>query len=188
MNILSIKNTLSIILPVILTFATTKVLAQPTVQWDKTYGGNNYESMRSAFKTQDEGFLLVGQTESAANGADITQPARGYSDYFVVRIDSLGTKLWDKRYGGDTTDLCYKAIQNTEGYLLIGISFSGKTGDKTDINRGNGDFWLVQIAPDGTKLYAQSIAIKGVKHPVVTDFFGSLDKQKIGRASCRERV
>ena len=65
-------------------------IAQPTVQWNKTYGGNNYETLNDALKTNDEGFLLIGSTSSSANG-DVTESGKG-GDFWVVRIDSTGSK------------------------------------------------------------------------------------------------
>ncbi|MBL7816991.1 MAG: gliding motility-associated C-terminal domain-containing protein [Saprospiraceae bacterium] len=165
MNIKSIRHTLAILQLSVLTFLTIGSSAQPTVQWDKTYGGTGWETLQSAFRTEDGGFLLVGESGSPADGRDVTQPSRGYEDYWLVRIDSMGNKLWDKRYGGDTTDRCFKAIQNTEGYLLIGASYSSKSGDKSENNRGVCDFWLVQIAPDGTKRWEKTYGGSGNDTP-----------------------
>ena len=39
-------------------------LAQPSVEWDKTFGGDRYEALNGAIKTQDEGFLLFGGSSS----------------------------------------------------------------------------------------------------------------------------
>ncbi len=131
------------------------LISQPTVQWDKTFGGSRWESMNSAFKTDDEGFLLCGST-SSEKGFDVSEVSRGSSDYWVVRIDSLGNKLWDKRYGGDGEDICFKVIQNTEGYLLIGNSRSSPGGDKTTAYKGEWDIWLIQVRPNGTKVWEKS--------------------------------
>lgn len=60
------------------------LISQPTVQWDKTFGGSRWESMNSAFKTDDEGFLLCGST-SSEKGFDVSEVSRGSSDYWVVR-------------------------------------------------------------------------------------------------------
>ena len=172
MNIMSFKNITYKLLFAFQILTSVSLVAQPTVQWDKTYGGTGWETLQSAFKTEDGGFLLIGSSDSPSDGRDVTQQARGAEDYWIVRIDSLGAKLWDKRYGGDSTDRCYKAIQNTEGYLLIGASLSGKTGDKTGDNKGNFDFWLVQIAPDGTKRWEKTYGGSGEDQPfnaIVTD-------------------
>ena len=138
----------------------TITVAQPTVEWDKTYGGNNYESLNAAVKTEDEGFLLCGHTSSIQSG-DVSQDSRGSGDFWIVRIDSLGNKLWDRRYGGTELELCFKVLQNTEGYLLIGESYSPIGGDKTTPNKGGADIWIVQIRPDGTKVWDKTIGGSG---------------------------
>jgi gliding motility-associated-like protein len=128
--------------------------AQPTKQWDRTFGGLNFDDLTTASKTNDGGFLLVGHTSSPANGRDVTQASRGSSDFWVIKIDSLGNKEFDKRYGGSDQDVCHKVIQNNDGYLLIGETKSPLSGDKTEPYRGGEqDIWLVQIRPDGTKVW-----------------------------------
>ena len=128
--------------------------AQPTKQWDKTFGGSNFDDLETATKTNDGGFLLVGHSSSPADGRDVTQAARGSSDFWIVKIDSLGNKEFDKRYGGSDIEFCHKVIQNTDGYLLIGETSSPISGDKTEPYRGGKhDIWLVQIRPDGTKVW-----------------------------------
>ncbi len=166
MNIFCIKKKSPLFLLAFLAMASLSVFAQPTVQWDKTYGGTGWETLEAALKTEDEGFLLFGSSNSPANGADITKASRGYDDFFVVRIDSLGKKLWDNRYGGDTSEFGFKAIQNSQGYLLIGQSFSRKSGDKSENGRGGSDYWLVQIAPDGTKLWDKTYGGSGHDQPL----------------------
>ena len=172
MNALNFNKSLYISFLFLLTIASVSVMAQPTTQWDKTYGGKGWETLQSAFKTNDGGFLLIGSSDSPADGRDVTQPSQGAEDFWIVRIDSLGNKLFDKRYGGDTTDRCFKAIQNTEGYLLVGSSISGKSGDKSEASRGGWDYWLVQIAPDGTKRWEKTYGGRGEDqafNAIVTD-------------------
>ncbi|NJN35293.1 MAG: hypothetical protein HC817_14630 [Saprospiraceae bacterium] len=118
----------------------------------KTYGGSRYETLNDALKTEDEGFLLIGSTNSPVSD-EVTETPRGDSDFWLVRIDSTGQKLWDRRFGGNGSEICYGGIQNTEGYLLFGETNSGTSGDKTSTARGQSDFWLVQIRPDGTLVW-----------------------------------
>ena len=43
-------------------------------------------------------------------------------DFWVVRIDSAGNKIWDKRYG-DKIDIANDAIVDQEGnFVLFGVS------------------------------------------------------------------
>lgn len=104
-------------------------------QWDYRYGGTGGETLLGFEQTVDGGYILGGWSQSGAGGDKTedswdTQPA--YSDYWVVKIDSLGEKQWDKRYGGSGVDVLYKVIETKDGgYILSGHTGTGLNGDKT---------------------------------------------------------
>jgi gliding motility-associated-like protein len=136
--------------------------AQPTVAWDKTYGGTGNETLNHALKTEDDGFLLLGSTKSPVSG-EVSQGGKGV-DFWVVRIDANGNKLWDKRYSSgdnDLNDLCFSGIQNTDGYLLIGEKNNELKSWNGNILDGDSDLWIVQIRPDGSKVWEKSYGGKG---------------------------
>jgi gliding motility-associated-like protein len=143
------------------------IQAQPRPAWDKTYGGADFEEMHSGVQTLDGGFVFAGQTLSK-QGGDVSEASRDSTEFslfrgdmWVVRTDSVGKKLWDKRYGGNALDRCWKIIQNPSGYLLIGQSTSSPSGDKKSLNKGNSDFWVVQIRPDGELIWEKSYGGSG---------------------------
>lgn len=91
------------------------------------------------------GFLLVGSSNSDSSG-DHSQSSQGLDDFWIVKADSSGNKLWDYRYGGTDEDLLIAAANCTDGgYILSGYSFSGISGDKTQDCWGNSDIWLLKI-------------------------------------------
>jgi gliding motility-associated-like protein len=148
--------------------ATTEGVAQPTIQWDSTYGGNGNDVFTTALKTNDGGFFLVGFTSSTI-GFEVTESLRDThtrneerGDFWVVKIDSFGKKQFDKRFGGYELDICHRAIQNTEGYILIGESRSSKSFEKSDNDFGQSDYWIVQIRPDGTKVWDKTFGGSGM--------------------------
>jgi gliding motility-associated-like protein len=156
------NNTLTLYIRLLVLIFPFFMQAQPSKEWDKTFGGALYDDLSTAVKTNDGGFLLVGHSASPANGRDITQAGRGETDFWIVKIDSLGNKEFDKRYGGTGNDICHKVIQNNDGYLLVGETTSPLSGDKTEAYRGgNHDVWLVQIRPDGTKVWDKTFGGKG---------------------------
>lgn len=118
-------------------------------QWDKIFGGTEEEYCKSIVQTSDGGFILAGGSKSGISG-DKTQSSQGDYDYWVVRVDSLGNKMWDKRYGGSDGDLLMK-IQHTRegGYILGGYTQSNISGDKTENSQGGYDFWIVKIDSGG---------------------------------------
>jgi len=133
--------------------------------WDKSYGGIATEyyaqytkyfgtSTLSAMVATPDGGYLLGGTSDSKRGNDKTQPTRGKSDYWIVKVDATGKKLWDKVYGGSDSDGLTSLIATPDGgYLLGGSSRSGKTGDKSQENKGMQDYWLVKVDANGNKLW-----------------------------------
>ncbi|PSR53954.1 hypothetical protein AHMF7605_10705 [Adhaeribacter arboris] len=120
--------------------------------WDKTYGGNQDETLGSFTETQDDGFLLAGTSLSGVSG-DKSQPTRGSSDFWVVKTDKDGNLLWEKTYGGSGQDEAYSIARSGPEYYISGTSNSSKNGDKSQASQGSKDYWLVKIDANGTKLW-----------------------------------
>jgi len=114
-------------------------------QWDKRFGGTDYDDLRSLQQTNDGGYILGGISYSGIGG-DKTQPSWGSLDYWIVKIDSLGVQQWDKHFGGTDDDELFSLQQTTDGgYILGGTSSSGISGDKTQLSWGGFDYWIVKI-------------------------------------------
>ncbi|PSR53950.1 hypothetical protein AHMF7605_10685 [Adhaeribacter arboris] len=129
--------------------------------WDKTYGGKDSDGLTALIPTSDGGYLLGGTSRSNKYG-EKSQNSRGVQDYWVVKIDANGNKLWDKTFGGSNSDALSALVATPDGsYLLGGTSASGKEGDKTESNKGNPDvygypaydYWVVKIDEQGNKLW-----------------------------------
>jgi len=101
------------------------------LQWEKRFGGSDADALHAVQQTFDGGYILGGYSQSGISG-DKTQANLGMNDYWMVKIDSLGAKQWDKTFGGTGNDALYAIQQTTDGgYLLAGFSGSGISGDKT---------------------------------------------------------
>lgn len=117
--------------------------------WDKRYGGMLDDNLDEVQSTSDGGFVLAGFSRSFISG-DKTEDTEGNWDYWIVKIDSLGNKLWDRDYGGTDVDWLFSMVTTSDGgFALAGSSFSGMNGDKTDTSRGWSDYWLVKLDPAG---------------------------------------
>lgn len=122
-----------------------KISATGTKQWDKRFGGVDTETLRSLRATSDGGYLLVGDSNSGV-ADDVSEPGRGSTDFWIVKVDAWGNKRWDKRYGGNSVEHLYSAWQTSDGgYILGGDSHSGLNGDKSQASRGDYDFWMVKV-------------------------------------------
>ena len=121
------------------------------VQWDAGLGGNGNDHCTVVRPTRDGGYLCGGIITTGPTGL-VTQPARGLRDYWVVKVDSLGAKQWDRTFGGAGYD-DFSDLQQTAdgGYILAGTSTSEVSGDKTQPLVGASDFWVVKLDAAGTK-------------------------------------
>ncbi|CAN5446762.1 hypothetical protein BH11BAC1_BH11BAC1_03330 [soil metagenome] len=125
-------------------------------QWDKAFGGTDSDKLNSIQQTSDGGYVLGGSSWSLIGG-DKTEDAWGIDDYWVVKIDSLGNKQWDKDFGGVESDILYSLQQTADGgYILGGRSGSGISGNKTQPLVGGYDFWLIKIDAAGNKLWEKN--------------------------------
>jgi hypothetical protein len=120
-------------------------------EWDRRYGGMYNDELFELHQTTDGGYILGGYSNSDSSG-DVSQPSRGDRDFWIVKIDALGAKLWDKRFGGGMVDDFYSLFQTSDGgYALAGITFSDSSADVSQATKGNSDYWLVKTDSLGNK-------------------------------------
>src|SRR3954471_11116414 len=98
-------------------------------QWDYRFGGFRGEWFGFFQQTADGGYILGG-TSFSEIGGDKTQPSWDTAsclyckqDYWIIKIDSVGNKEWEKRFGGISSDRLTCLQQTTDGgYILGGYS------------------------------------------------------------------
>src|SRR5213075_1966160 len=96
-------------------------------------------------QSTDGGYILEGYTTSGISGDKLT-PNQGLFDIWIIKIDSMGNKLWEQDYGGTDNDLATSIKPSAEGgYLVAGNSQSGISGTKTQPTWGLADFWIIKI-------------------------------------------
>lgn len=118
------------------------------ILWEKTISGLEYEQSPVLITTQDNGFLIGVESYSSV-GLDKTEFLYGVSDYWVIKLDSLGNIEWDKTIGGSKQDGVNALVELADGYIVGGYSGSGVAGTKTVSNFGRSDYWIVKLTKDG---------------------------------------
>jgi hypothetical protein len=137
-----------------------KIDENGTKLWDKVYGGTATDTLTSAVKAGDGGYLLIG-TSSSDSGGNKSSNKKGFFHGWVVKIDENGTKLWDESFGGSSLDQLTTGYELSDGFLLGGHSLSATDENKTSPNYGGFDYWLVKIDHDGNKVWENSYGGSG---------------------------
>jgi len=92
-------------------------------QWQKTYGTIDYNVAGCIISTENSSYLISGGmfvSSTDAQGA-------------IVKIDSLGSIMWEKRYGGNKVDSFEQLIKNQDGSIIaVGASRSFSSDGKDD--------------------------------------------------------
>jgi len=165
----------AVLIASLLLASSVQMLAQtPTKQWDRTFGGTDRDMPRAIQQTSDGGYIVGGSSVSSRNG-DKSQDSQGESDYWVLKLDASGNKLWDRAFGGTLGDYLDE-MQPTDdgGYILAGNSNSNRSGDKSQDSRGDLDCWIVKLDANGNKLWDRTIGGDRV------DYLGVLQKTSDG--------
>lgn len=127
------------------------------ILWEKTIGGSASDNLTSAIETSSGDIILAGSSNSDIS-YDKTENSRGGLDFWVVKINSLGTIIWDKTYGGSGYERLMTIDKLNDNELIIGgYSNSDVSGDKNENSRGNYDYWMLKIDGNGSIIWQKTI-------------------------------
>jgi hypothetical protein len=105
--------------------------------WDKTFGGSENDEAHSIIQTNDGGYAVAGFTVSEDTGD---------RDFWVIKLDKDGNKVWDKTFGGTSEDWANSIIQTKNGdYIVAGWTKS--------IGAGKTDVWIVKLDKRGNLVW-----------------------------------
>ena len=130
-----------------------KINANGSKVWDRVYGGIGGDVLNTAVADDHGNCILVGSTSGPAGG-DISDSCRGGNDAWIIKIDSSGNKVWDKRYGGLTDETISHAERTADnGFILCGETTSPQSGDVSEPKKGSGIFntWVIKLDSLGNK-------------------------------------
>ncbi len=151
-----------------------KLDSSGTVEWNKTIGGRYADYLQSIQQTIDGGYILGGYSGSGISG-EKTQASRGGVDYWIIKLDSSGSIMWDKTIGGNGYDALNSLQQTSDGgYILGGISSSPISYEKTQASRGLADYWIVKVDNTGNIQWDKTIGGR------YDDFLRSIQQTKDG--------
>ena len=115
------------------------------ITWQECYGGSSFEGEAHCLISQN-GYLILGSTGS--NDGDISFN-HGNGDMWLMAVDSNGTLLWEKSYGGSGKENSSCIISDNNGFFYLGGWTSSNDGDVQSLHHGAWDRWVVKINSAG---------------------------------------
>ncbi|MBL7806604.1 MAG: T9SS type A sorting domain-containing protein [Saprospiraceae bacterium] len=119
--------------------------AQPTIQWQRAFGGSDSDDAYSVQQTLDGGYIVSGSTVSI--DGDVFGN-HGGSEYWVLKLNEDGQLSWKKTYGSSNNEGCYKSIQTSDGGFVL-AGFTNSNSGQVSGNHGDLDAWIVKINATG---------------------------------------
>jgi hypothetical protein len=163
-----------------------KINADGQKEWDKTFGGDSDDIVTSVVATKDGKFVIAGASYSMSSN-DKSKDRKGETDYWILKIDINGNKIWDKTFGGEGADYSGTMIcTHDNGIIILGTSDSNNHYDKTNLNKGKQDFWILKIDDTGKKVW--DITIGGVRDEVARSIIATEDEGFIVTGSSNSKM
>lgn len=120
------------------------------ILWQQAYGGSSSDNPWTMVPAGAGGHLLVGVTASV--DGDVTGAHVGSSEYvtdgWAVRVDSLGSLLWQRALGGSHDDGLMDAVPTADGGFALAGYTESNDGDVSG-NHGLADAWAVKLDSAG---------------------------------------
>lgn len=133
-------------------FWVVKITATGDLIWEKSYGGTGIEISYGMTKTDDNGYVISGNTFSS--DADVSKN-NGASDVWLIKIDDSGNLVWEKTIGGSEFDLAESVSLASDGGFIVSGNSKSIDGDATK-NNGENDLWLIKTNANGDLVWEKS--------------------------------
>ncbi len=131
----------------------TKVDANGNLEWRRYFGGSNNDRAHAVAAAPDGGFVIAGFSES--EDFDISN-SKGSYDFWVVKVNAEGNKVWEQSFGGSQIDIAYAMTATPDNaYVIVGNTFSSDKQVKS--NNGGSDIWMIKINDKGELLWEKTI-------------------------------
>jgi hypothetical protein len=133
----------------------------PVIKWQQCYGTADHNATYSLEKAGN-GYLLALDVRTVDPGI---ANYHGSYDIWIVNIDSTGSIIWQKCYGGSNGDAPLKIVKKSDEEFFIYGGTTSTDGDIQSFNHGNGDLWVVNINGQGTINWEKCYGSPGPEEP-----------------------
>jgi hypothetical protein len=123
------------------------------LQWSKYFGGSFTDAPFGVVETEDHNFIIAGSSDSG--DVDLSNNNGSY-DFWVLKIASNGTLLWERSLGGSEIDEGRAITTTNDGQFLI-VGDTRSQDINVSNNNGAADVWIIKMNTDGNLIWEKTI-------------------------------
>lgn len=143
----------------ILFFQTLFYAQPPSIQWQKCFGGLNFDFANDITICSDGGYVFVGTTLSSTSDINNTNK---FGDIWIVKINNFGVVEWEKNIGGSKGDNARSVKQTADNGFIIACNTQSEDFDFRN-NHGIEDISILKLDLNGTIQWQKNIDGSGLE-------------------------
>lgn len=129
-----------------------KIDLNGNLQWVKSIGSGTGGDYSAAILDAGSGeFYIAGRLQGT--GSSVTNYYGGGGDFWLIRFDATGAKLWDRNYGGTDYDFALDAAIDAHGDVYLTGFTRSTNNEATHGAQGLMDFFLLKVDAAGDTLF-----------------------------------
>jgi len=139
-------------------FWVLKFNSEANLEWNKTYGGSGDDRGYDIIQTSDNGFAILGYTDSS--DGDITLN-NGFRDFWLAKLDTSGNLTWQKSFGFSGADQGTSLLQTSDNdFIISGVLDVTSSGGQGNLGRlvtehAGGDYWAIKVSSSGDLIWSR---------------------------------
>lgn len=122
----------------------------PAVEWQKVFGGSDFDEGYCIRQTADGGYILAGYSQSVDGDVSENHSAGTlYGDCWVVKLDKTGDLEWQRCLGGTGQEAMFSVLQTIDGGYIVAGYTQSNDGDVNGNHSNASDAWIVKLGSAG---------------------------------------
>jgi hypothetical protein len=121
--------------------------------WTRAIGGPGADFGWDILTARDDGYIIVGFTNSFGAGGD---------DVYVIRTDAEGSALWTRTYGGSGDERAWAFHETSDGGYVI-------AAQTRSYGAGDWDLYLIRIEAAGDTVWTRTLGGPGIDRAFATE-------------------
>jgi len=117
-----------------------KINSDGDLLWEKTFGGSSFDGVKAIYKTQNNEFLVAGNSRSS--DGNLTKN-NGQNDAWIFKINAQGNVMWQKTIGGNDVDLLMGITELNNG-SIVGVGNTNSSDIDISENKGFSDLLIIK--------------------------------------------